>query len=296
MRSEANSMSPEAWIRRMPRSPVAGSDGLGWRSISAYRFQQPERCELGLPSVSAHFIVAHLRNPARINARWNGRWTRTRSAPGSIMIVPAHQETFWDWQGDLWELQLLLDADLLTRAASEFIGRPVELVDGIGVRDPEIWDIARAAEREISSPKVASRLFADILAQRLALALLRGHSNAGRPVAERPTRIARHRLRRAIEFIESELANDLPLSAIADAAGLSEGHFARGFKESTGLTPHRFLLERRLARAKELLRSTEMTVARIAAETGFSSQSHLATAMRECSGVTPTRYRALTSD
>jgi AraC family transcriptional regulator len=280
----------------MPGQPVSSSESLGWRCVSAYRFKHPSRCELALPPVNAHFIVAHLRNPARINARWNGRWTRTRSNPGSLMIVPAHHETLWDWEGDLWELQLLLDADTLDRAAEELSGRPATLIDGIGIENPELWDIARDAEREIAAPRIGTRLFADILSQRLALALLRGHSTAQQRFGGQPMGIAPVKLQRALDFIEAHLAEDISLASIAAAAGLSEWHFARGFKEATGRSPHRHLVERRLEHARQLLRATPKSLAQVALESGFASQSHLTTAMRESCGITPKRYRDLAGE
>jgi AraC family transcriptional regulator len=287
----SSSMSPRDWVRHMPADPVASSEALGWRRVGAYRFNQPPGSELRLPPVDAHFVVAHLRNPALVNARLNGRWTRTRSNPGSIMIIPANHEVLWEWKGGLWELQLLLDAETLDHAAEEVSGRAVALADGIGIEDPELWDIARAAEREIAAPQPGTRLFADILSQRLALALLRRHSSAIRRPGDRPIRIARHKLQRALEFIEANLAEDVSLAAIAAAAGLSEAHFARGFKAATGRSPHRYLIERRLERARELLRGTSKRVAQIALECGFASHGHLTTVMRESCGITPRRYR-----
>lgn len=286
------SLQPADWVRRMPRPAVASSEGLGWESLSAYRFRNPKRFELSLPPVDAHFVVAHLRNPTQMNARWNGRWVRTRTVPGRIMIVPAHHETYWEWDGEIEELQIFLRPALLEQAACELNQRNVSLVSGIAIEDRQIWSIAMDLQCELDAAGVGTRLFADTSAQRLALALLRGHSTLSPGTRTASTSIAPIRLKRALDFIEAGLCEDLPLGSIAAAAGVSEFHFARAFKRATGRTPHRYLTERRLVRAQHLLRTTDLRLADIAQASGFGSQSHFTCAFRAFTGTTPKRYRA----
>lgn len=297
----SGSLKPGEWVRHMPRPPLASSEALPWQGIDVYRFKNPRRFELSMPAVGAHFVVAHLRNPAQMNARWNGRWSRARTIPGRIMIVPAHQDTLWDWEGEIDELQIFLQPDVLQRTAEELDHGPVTLVDGIAIEDPQIWQIAQDLRAELAAPGAGTRLFADTAAQRLALALLRGHSSLrgaalGDAAPERATALAPYRLRRALEYIEASLEHDLSLADIARAAGLSEFHFARGFKAATGTTPHRYLNDRRLQRAQDLLRTTAMPIAQVAVAAGFGSQSRLTTALREARGMTPKRYRDLAAD
>jgi len=97
---------------------------------------------------------------------------------------------------------------------------------------------------------------------------------------------------RAISYIEANLGDTLDLVSVGKVAGLSTFHFARTFKAATGLSVHRFIMERRLEAARGTLAATSEPISVIAAETGFSSQSHLTTAFRKRFGLTPRAFRA----
>jgi len=104
--------------------------------------------------------------------------------------------------------------------------------------------------------------------------------------------LTRLRLNRALEYIQANLGGEVHLEGLARAAGLSPFHFAKLFKQSTGSTPHQYIVQRRLERATELLRSTEVNLSEVALECGFADQSHFANVFRRFVGVTPSQYRA----
>jgi AraC family transcriptional regulator len=86
------------------------------------------------------------------------------------------------------------------------------------------------------------------------------------------------------------------LRDLADAAGLSPSHFARGFKASTGLPPHRYLIRLRIEHGQALLRDTDLPIAEVAAACGFAHQEHLTRAFGRWVGTTPACYRRLRRD
>ena len=94
-----------------------------------------------------------------------------------------------------------------------------------------------------------------------------------------------------LDLIESDLSEDLSLKIIANAAGLSEYHFLRMFKQSTGLTPHQYVINQRIERGKELLKKTDMSVTEIAYLLGFSTPAHFTHHFRRKTGVTPSSRR-----
>jgi AraC-like DNA-binding protein len=97
--------------------------------------------------------------------------------------------------------------------------------------------------------------------------------------------------RRVREYVEGHLSESVDLAALAAIAGLSVYHFARAFKQSAGVTPHHYLVKRRIERAQEMLARTELPLPEIALTTGFSDQSHLARHFRQMLGVTPGQFR-----
>jgi AraC family transcriptional regulator len=99
-------------------------------------------------------------------------------------------------------------------------------------------------------------------------------------------------LRRVLEHIDANCHRDLRLAELSALAHMSAFHFARLFKRSTGLSPHRFVVERRIERAKARLVSDRVSIAAIAQAVGFRTPSHFTTAFRRSTGVTPSTYRS----
>jgi AraC-like DNA-binding protein len=98
-------------------------------------------------------------------------------------------------------------------------------------------------------------------------------------------------LRRVCDYIRAHLGEDLEVGTLAAQAGLSPYHFARAFKESVGVPPHRFLLAQRIERAADLLRHTEQSLASIALTVGFADQSHFSRSFHALAGLTPGQFR-----
>jgi AraC family transcriptional regulator len=107
--------------------------------------------------------------------------------------------------------------------------------------------------------------------------------------------MAPHKLRKAVAWIDHHLARQeegrVALRAVAKDVGLSYFHFSRAFKQSMGMTLTNYIAERRIERAKELMKETDLAISEIALRLGFSSQSHFTTSFRRLAGVTPRSFR-----
>jgi AraC-like DNA-binding protein len=99
------------------------------------------------------------------------------------------------------------------------------------------------------------------------------------------------RTHRICEFINSNLERNISLETLAEMAGLSVHHFARAFKQSVGMPPHSYVLQRRIEHAQMMLRNTELSLSEIALSAGFSDQSHLARHFRRMTGMSPSAVR-----
>jgi len=98
-------------------------------------------------------------------------------------------------------------------------------------------------------------------------------------------------MRRVREYVDSHLSDSIDLVVLAAIAGLSMFHFAREFKQSSGVTPHQYLVQRRVERAERMLAVTDLSLSEVALATGFSDQSHLARHFRQLLGTTPGEFR-----
>jgi len=99
------------------------------------------------------------------------------------------------------------------------------------------------------------------------------------------------RLRRVTEYIQQNLDKELRLAELAALVYMSPYHFARLFKRSTGVPPHRFVVRQRIARASAFLATQELSIAQISRMVGFRTPSHFATVFRRVTGITPRRCR-----
>ena len=124
-----------------------------------------------------------------------------------------------------------------------------------------------------------------------ALALVQRAQDQEALPAPHPGSITASRLRLLDEFIDAGLGGSLGLTAMAQLLGLSEGYFIRAFKTATGKSPHAYLIDRRLTRARALMRDSTARLSDIAVNCGFNSQAHMATVFRQRLGVSPGQLR-----
>jgi AraC family transcriptional regulator len=157
------------------------------------------------------------------------------------------------------------------------------------LQDPLLSQIVTTLAQEIEGG-FADRILIESLGTALCVGIAR-HFVRHLPL---PTTkgLSPERLQRVHDYVEAHLEDDLSLTVLADIACLSPYHFSRSFKQATGVGPQRYVIQRRLERAKRLLRQTQQPVAWIAQEAGFADQSHLTRIFRCEMGVTPGRFRA----
>jgi AraC family transcriptional regulator len=134
-------------------------------------------------------------------------------------------------------------------------------------------------------------IYADTLSLLLSLELHRlGHRPAMQPSPARGG-LTRRQVRQVVEYMDANLAHNIGLNDLAGLLNLSRFHFVRTFKQSTGLPPHRYLLARRIERAKELLGERGLSIAEVAQRTGFHGVTQLTRAFRRLTGTTPSGFR-----
>lgn len=283
--------STHRWQHVLPQEPTHSSDALGWRHLDAYRFDGLRCWEMTLPPVDRHFISAHLLRPCEIRTRWGGQTHRGHSSPGNVMLMAAGQDSVWACPTAIDELHMFLDPAIVDEVAAEIGAHPVGLIEGVGIVDPGITDVARQVLGELENPGLGTRLFADTIARALALILVRRHSTASGAAASARVEMTARQLRLTTDFIEAHLDEDLTLESISAAPEMSPFRFARAFRKATGHSPRQYVIARRIERAKELLRATDLEIVDVANRVGFATQSHFTTIFGRRCGTTPRRYR-----
>ena len=258
--------------------------------VDRWHLSPGEMPETASPAHEINIPVAGSFTSLKHTATGGSQWGHSRV--GRVYFVPAGQPVSASWRGELECLTIMIDPRLIAQTASESgVAGAVELGEICDVEDPLIQQIGFSLLVETAAKEPFGRLYAETLTHALAVHLLRRYGVNRHPHETFRGGLAGSKLRRATEFIDEHLESDLTLADIAASVGLSRYHFARAFKRATGLTPQRYLIERRIERAGRLLAEGELPIVEVAARSGFKNQSHFTTLFRRLKRVTPGAWR-----
>jgi AraC family transcriptional regulator len=243
------------------------------------------------PVDGRHVLCLHLGAPVPVSylaGRYERQGTRLH---GQFCVVPAGSSTRWTLTAPATSLLLRLNPSLM-RDTAEHMRLDPELAPAIHIRDPQIERIGWMMQTEEQDGHSGGRIFADSLASALAARLLALQTLAARQPPASPVRaLPAWQLRAMQDYIEANLDQDLTLAELAAVAGFSVSHFKELFRHAAGMPVHRFVLARRVERARQLLQSGQLTNTEIALEAGFAHPSHMARSIRQSLNLTPAQLR-----
>jgi AraC family transcriptional regulator len=271
---------------------IRSSAALQWRGILLETYhssagERPDGNAVDRP------VLLMTRTPAwRFEYKtFDGTFVPSTNLLGALAIKPKGPLPAMRTRQPFDVLCCAFDESLVTAVRDELEGPlPLPLDMRFGVHDRAVSEILNLLVAEVESGGSAGALYVDSLALALTVrSLFLGERRPGRSHGT-PT-LSRPKLFRIQDLIESRLEADLTLQELAAEIGYSRSHFLRMFRAATGLTPHRYVLQRRIERARRLLREADISIAEVAYSCGFSSQAHLTLAFRKESGLTPAEYR-----
>lgn len=269
-----------------------------WQNLKVIRNRHQIRESYIKPDkLTYHLITVYMGSPSKQQSCLSGRNFNILQTAGNVAVISA-ATALQSWYDDAEQddIYLHLEPNFIKSVAEGADINPdrVEIVTTLDSRSPVIESMARMAFDELQRgpDAMAGNLYADSLANLLAVQLLREYSSEKMSPARRYVNgLTNKKLAHVLDLIESDLAEDLPLKVLADAAGLSEYHFLRMFKQSTGYTPHQYVINQRIDRAKDLLLKTDISITEIAYLLGFSTPAHFTHHFRRKTGVPPSSMR-----
>lgn len=270
------------------QSPLVFPKSASWNSISIEHHRQPAaECELYLPQHAVCILLSECHTERRVDGE---RIYTNLVEPGEVIIYPASSHQWVRWQEEAEFLLLFLDASLVVQMR-ENAGSydPLEIMESKKeFRDPLLQQIGLALKAELDEGMVSlSALYAESLATALSAHLLRRYAVQKYTFRDTTGRPSNAMLQRVIEYIHENLDQQLTLTELSFVANMSAYHFARTFKQATGMAPHQYVLHTRLERAKSLLLQGKFSVAEVAVRVGFFDQSHFTRYFKRIVGVTP---------
>ena len=284
--------TPESWSGTLSGPPALDKPVSALVPALVRRWQGIEP-EIDQPALDHHFVSIHLGGAKRLSRTGEGAPQSRETRSGSHSVVPAGAAFQWNTEGPVDFAHFYFGPCAFDRVIEEAFGRDasrIELNEALGVDDPLIGTVASAILDELQTDD-AQRAYLDDLMHLMVLRVLRLHSNVATSPIGTCQLLAPFRLRRAVDFIDSNLACPIGVAEIATAAGISAYHFSRAFRQATGRPPYAFLLDRRLERAKQLLGTGDASLNAVSRACGFTSLSQFSRTFRRAVGVTPTFYR-----
>jgi AraC family transcriptional regulator len=276
----------------LPRPSLVSSHQKGWNRIYfEYLYQPahqtPEHCHK--QHVLSIMTTCH---PFQIERKLDNSFHRSWIENNGGFLVPAYMPHQTWMHGDAEYIALCLEPEFINRAAGELINTDtLEIIPQNDLHDPLIHSIGLTLKAELESSETSNRLYIEAAANLLALHLLQKYSTQKLTIRKYPDGLSNSQLRQTLEYINDNLAEDLSIEAIASTIGMSMGHFSRLFKQSTGLAPWQYVIQRRLELAKKLLTMPQLSLSSISTHLGFEHQGQFTTFFRKHMGITPSAYR-----
>ena len=292
--------SAEAFEQHVPGKLVAGSQGRFWKDLLVQIFsRQLDQDTLIVPAVAEPLIVWVLSGSAVVEEReLGGTWQPNRVKAGDFFLTTSTSpyELRWKATGpQAFEvMHLYVGLPLFKRAVKDVFNQDaglVQLREVSGETDTVLSVLLEQLRSELISRHKPSPLFVQGIGQSLAVHLVRTYTDPNAKGRERRGGLPAFKLRKITEFLEAHLDDEFSLSRLASEVGVSEFHFCRLFKKTTGFAPSRFLIRMRMEKARRLLRETTKSVIEVGLDVGYSSPSHFAQIFRREVGVVPTHYR-----
>lgn len=267
-----------------------GSGGL----VVQHEFDEPS--EIAVPALTHHLLVVNIgqqepRQITRIGKQEYDGVFRT----GSLWLATADNTACeWAWETTDEAISFQIDPLYFQEIAAEngcANSERLELKPVVFDLNPQFESIARNYHAEMQQQGLGGKLYSESLGNLFMINLLRTYCQDRPQTQQVNGGLGDKRLQRVLAYIDAHLAENIGLKDMATVAGLGQHHFSTLFGQSMGISPYRYVVNRRIDRAKSQLRRNNFAISDIALSCGFADQSHLTKHFRKIVGTTPRAFR-----
>jgi AraC family transcriptional regulator len=267
------------------RHPNLAARGLlvEHHAVEPTEFPERESLQHNFFMYTSPSVRAEIKSPEFSGMQW--------IRPGALWVMPQGCRHEVRFEGQVEGVALAFDPARFDNLVESAGGKSSsQIVQSLAASPPKIEHLMRALDHESRLPSTHDHFGLECIATAIALAL----SQHARAIALPPKagpQLAPKQIRAVQSYVEEHLEESISLAELSAVAGLSSFHFLRAFKRSLGVTPGQYVLDRRMERARSLLKSGKLSVAEVGICVGFDYSSHFARAFRRAMGVAPLTYR-----
>lgn len=249
--------------------------------------------------VSEHYPKQHLilintqvSDSTQYEQTIDGRLQSDPLMVGHVVVIPADVQNHARWHTKHSYILLSIDPATFSHRALELAGSDrFDLIPRFAHPDPLLYQIGLALKTEANSEQLNGQFYFDSLTTTFIAHLLHHYADKVPEPQRHVSGLSKQRIQRAVDYIHSNLNLDLSLAELSEVVCISPSYFAMSFKETTGVSPHQYIIRCRIDRAKQLLKDSDLSISRIAQDLGFSHQSHLHYHFKQAVGVTPRTFQ-----
>jgi len=286
-------IAPDDVPRWVPGELTMDSAPLGWDGVRlrSYRYTP---LDVSVPALQDYLIIFYQDGTTPMNRRCTGTWRNERVAPGCISLLTHAAQSHWRWSEEIEVTHIYLSPAALREVAADAYGRhirDVELFDVLKTEDTVLSTIASGLARESRESGLGGRLYVDSLKNQTCVHMLRHYASVAFREPSSYGGLSRAQCRLLTEYVEGNLDRNISLADLAGVVQLSVFHFMRKFRADFGCPPHAYVMQRRMEHARRQLARRDIPLKVVAANCGFSDQSHMTRLFRRLLGTTPAGYR-----
>ena len=234
-------------------------------------------------------ILTMVTSGTPINQTIDGHSQRNLVGHNNAFILPAGALHRCNWQQNLEFMFVGLDPHVFVQVGQELVNPDrMELIPHFAtIEDPLLQGILLTLKQEMITSGLNTQLFVDQLKMTLVMHLLRSYGIQKVQIATYSDGLPRYKLNQVLDYIAAHLDQNLELEALAQQVEMSQFYFSRLFKQSLGVTPHQYVIQQRVERAKQLIQKGDLSLVEVALECGFANQGHLNRHFKRILGATP---------
>jgi len=295
---QLRSVRSQDFAQYVPYHLTRSSERFGWNGFRVEIVRGHKAGELSLPPLDHHLLNLIVSVPTLHAHRWDGLVREETAQEGAASLVPAGRESYWRWQylqaGTPCDFHLHLDPTFVRRVAVmnlDNLPQAIEFRGDLCFYNSHLRALCESLMEEVEHEGMHGTLYAESIVTAIVTVLLKAQELWRASFAPPESHPSEGALRLVCDYIEANLSGDLHLDSLGQMMGLGPDRFGEVFRSAFGVSPYRYVLRRRIDRARVLLHSTSLTITEIAVQLGFADHAHFTSTFRRLTEVTPSRFR-----